>query len=608
MFLFGWLADSSGRPGGYAIAALVLGAIGFAAAGLGTNADVRFLGLAAGLFGSLAVQPVFWALAMRRIDVFSTAAGFAVVYAISGVAGFQAPWLVGFLTDASGNPNAGAFAAAAALLIGLGLLITPTTDREQSIMDEWNQPVSATVAKTSVRPQQVTRLLCASALLRGSGFRRKVISFFENRSRAVMPEPGLDARLLLRTCLAADKREVKFHIGLACVALLALPISLLAPIFGLAIWILVSAGLFYFKTRDEQTLVTKLFSVNTFSLRAAEAHVADVEIPEHLATALPDRKQNLVVYAGFSPFVGAGIELGGWSFAISLDKAKHEGKPPGNFSGDDMYAWIGAELLATRLDNIVVADWYFASGTEIRADRDILPDLGGRPASAVSPALAGRYRNSNDPHLRHYMWARVDDWGGELVVSHFLHCMRIGGNLFVEMKKFVLLPIAGDYRAVDAIPPDRWDRRIATFIGALIAGPLMTIVAPFQVASSILRHLSDNVFDGRREHQRREQVIEEMFYNYGAMNNLRSMFSQATFQNYFQKSDTDFASKIIERRILDSIVEFLDKHGIDTSDIRERQTMILNSGILVQGGDVKAETLAVGTGASATKVHTSTSR
>jgi len=49
------------------------------------------------------------------------------------------------------------------------------------------------------------------------------------------------------------------------------------------------------------------------------------------------------------------------------------------------------------------------------------------------------------------------------------------------------------------------------------------------------------------------------------------------------------------------LVEFLDDHNIDTSDLKERQTTILNSGVIVQGGDVNAESLAVGPGAEAIK-------
>jgi hypothetical protein len=62
--------------------------------------------------------------------------------------------------------------------------------------------------------------------------------------------------------------------------------------------------------------------------------------------------------------------------------------------------------------------------------------------------------------------------------------------------------------------------------------------------------------------------------------------------------------KILERTILDAIIEFLDEHNIETSDIKQRQTTILNSGVIVHGGNVTAETLAVGEGSKATTWRT----
>jgi hypothetical protein len=61
--------------------------------------------------------------------------------------------------------------------------------------------------------------------------------------------------------------------------------------------------------------------------------------------------------------------------------------------------------------------------------------------------------------------------------------------------------------------------------------------------------------------------------------------------------DKEMYVKIFEKQLLVAIKDFLDAHNIDTSDIKERQTTILNSGVIVQGGEVKAEALSVGTGA-----------
>ena len=52
--------------------------------------------------------------------------------------------------------------------------------------------------------------------------------------------------------------------------------------------------------------------------------------------------------------------------------------------------------------------------------------------------------------------------------------------------------------------------------------------------------------------------------------------------------------KLVEKEILDAIIDFLEAHDIDTSELRERQSMILNNGVIMSGGTVQAETVAMG--------------
>lgn len=45
---------------------------------------------------------------------------------------------------------------------------------------------------------------------------------------------------------------------------------------------------------------------------------------------------------------------------------------------------------------------------------------------------------------------------------------------------------------------------------------------------------------------------------------------------------------------LDAVVDFLDGHGLDTTELAERRETIINHGIMVPGGAVQAHNLAVG--------------
>ncbi len=56
---------------------------------------------------------------------------------------------------------------------------------------------------------------------------------------------------------------------------------------------------------------------------------------------------------------------------------------------------------------------------------------------------------------------------------------------------------------------------------------------------------------------------------------------------------------VVQHRLLDSIISSLERRGIDTADIKQRGTTILNNGVMVTGGTIQAQSLAVGKGAKA---------
>jgi hypothetical protein len=71
--------------------------------------------------------------------------------------------------------------------------------------------------------------------------------------------------------------------------------------------------------------------------------------------------------------------------------------------------------------------------------------------------------------------------------------------------------------------------------------------------------------------------------------------SKYKFRIYFQQLDRDMHFKTVEICIIDAIVAYLAELGIDTSDIKERRTAILNKGVMITGGTVNAESVVAGT-------------
>jgi hypothetical protein len=327
----------------------------------------------------------------------------------------------------------------------------------------------------------------------------------------------------------------------------------------------------------------------------------DAEPDPEVSASIAAQDPTLVVYRGFTPFVGAGLSLGGWSFALNLDKPADGPVPelPQPFELDDLYAEVDGALKNLNVDGFVASDVFFVNGTDVRADREILRDEFGRPAETLTADAAQRYRNNSDSRVRHYRWFRVHDWGNELVVSHFLRCARRGQSLFIEITRYLLTPIAEGHRKIDSLTRPQFRDIAGLVVLSLIGGPFSVIGALFSLSFRFQRTM-EQMF-GARERARRREIEDNPLFDYGAQQPIREAHSSDRFIHYFQKIDGDCYNKLFDGQVLNALCEFLAAHHIDTSDLKERQSVIMNSGIIVQGGDVRAESLAVGAGATASK-------
>ena len=447
-----------------------------------------------------------------------------------------------------------------------------------------------------------TRLLCSSAFLAGSSFRDMVLNFLDDPNRAAAPELGMDLPLVAKVCQFARNRDRRYTwLFLACTAL-ALVAAFADPTIGAGVLVLSSAILYFRKKLQEDFQFVRFFKKDVFNPEAvARQFSGDLE-PESSST-LPADDQNLIVYQGFSPFIGAGLNLGGWSFVVNADKGKEEHGvrlEPMKFEISELYDDIDRCIDVLELSGLTHHDTYFVNGSDIRDDQNILPDSHGHPVQKISPDRCTIYRNTNDRRIRHYQWIKVMDWGNELCTSYFFRCTLRGPNLFVEINRHLLTPLADNYRKIDAVGDRDWKHGLGLAILSCFVGPILAIASPFIIFGRMNEFLEE-LFD-KKEKKRRKQVDENPLFNYGTGSSFRESVSSGQFIHYFQKLDSVFYSNVLEREILSSIVDFLDAHDIDTSELKERQSTILNSGIIVQGGDVKAESLAVGSGAQAVHV------
>lgn len=447
-----------------------------------------------------------------------------------------------------------------------------------------------------------TRYLCAAAYL-DSTFRDYVIrELIEERHKAVGPSHGVDAVAVAKHCLAVRRRKRMRDLWLA---VLFLPV-LFSALFGgleqlsfLPILILLLpvafSLVFWEKWATYSTVLHHLLKGN-FNPDAVQ-QPSNPRLQRILDELGQRQNGNVTVHSGFFPFVGSGNDIGGWSFALDARKGKEglEGiLDPIPFSVGELYASLGADIEKLNLDRVTIEDKVYVHGQDIRDDRRFLADVGTRPYSSVGPEVLEAAVGHPSQTVRHYRCIRVTDWSGELVLSIFLRFSKLSHNLFVEANYFLLTPLADKYRAVDTWSPRPrfWDV-LTLFVQA-------AFITPFAfVASPLVQLLNVFAYVERCSQQKeiQKQAGDNPLFDYGANGSVRQVASAWAYRRYFQKLDKEMYVKILERQILDSILTFLESRNIDTSDLKERQTTILNSGVIVSGGSITAESLAVGRGA-----------
>jgi hypothetical protein len=204
--------------------------------------------------------------------------------------------------------------------------------------------------------------------------------------------------------------------------------------------------------------------------------------------------------------------------------------------------------------------------------------------------------------IRHYKWLRIFDWDHELILSYFLRFSLWGDHLFVEVNRFLLPPLQETYRKIDQLAEpygliEQVGRIGGLLVGCVVAGPFIAIWNTLLLLGRWLKEAAKmDPFDWKRR-RRAARIRRETGFDYGAETSLRMQFSRNAYNHYFQKLDHEMYSKVFEKQILEALITFLAEHNIDTSDIKERQNAILNTGLIMQGGELQTEALAVGSGA-----------
>ena len=340
------------------------------------------------------------------------------------------------------------------------------------------------------------------------------------------------------------------------------------------------------------------------------------------------RKQfgNITQYAGFLPFIGSGALVRDWSFAQRL---MPKGSPQVS-SLNDALSMIGAktpetmrltgadvEEFPTPFDAVAIVDHLHRRLDQMRTNEHLTQRLGTLTVTEHA-FLSGHYRSpfegdrptpveraailrEPDGPARQHLMCQVSTWGGEVVVTMYVLVSVQGGMLHVEFSVLVLPPTKPEYHIVDrvgGVGPAGWLRAVWK---GLVSFPSTVLFAPLRIAVSI-RDLVCGAMAQAGKNERGPWVDQ------GARVSVREL-AAAPIENYYQFSDALKFAKLVERRVLADIVEYLDQQGVDVSDLVERATNILNNTVINNNngaqnfgsGNINANNSTMGTNNTSTR-------
>lgn len=485
----------------------------------------------------------------------------------------------------------------------------PTADKAPSVtfsdrLTEEDLLAHTPVVDVAEADYQVTRYLCCAAESDPMFAQNLVAHIIRQPRRGIAMSPGLDVVGVLRhACAARRRRAIRdcvltaVNLPLTLVVLGSIisaaltvslePLALLPWAIGLST--IVSSLVLYLSKLHYYRVMTGALRRDRFSATTAPEPRSPL-LRSRLRQIADLTRGNTTIYQGFKPFRGYGKVIGGWSFAIDLTKPRIEGTIPELFDVHDIRTYVKSQVEALKWLGLTVEDRVFVSGRDVPNDSMFIQS-DGRPRPGVDQVHFNQLLAAPDKRARPYMVIRLLGWDGELALTIFLRFVMVKKNLFIEASHSILTPLQDSFRKYDKIEPvSSVSDHMRLFFSCL---------RPFSGIVSGFTHLSE-YRDDRRALAPNKRGVDRQDFDHGAFFSIREWASDSRYQRYFQKLDSEMYTKVVEQRIFDSLVQFLDSRNIDTGELIQRQTTIMNNGVMVTGNSsITADSVAAGNNAQA---------
>jgi len=158
----------------------------------------------------------------------------------------------------------------------------------------------------------------------------------------------------------------------------------------------------------------------------------------------------------------------------------------------------------------------------------------------------------------------------EVQVSAFVHIAVEGGLLYVEYVSTVLGALRRGFHRIDDVPTNAGDLLGLAIRDGLTRLPAATLLAPVNLARSLYQLAAVAL----RMNRAARTSAEAPVFSYGARHSVRELASSRHVDTYVQELDAQKYSKLIEHRVNDAVLDYLEEQGVNVSEYRAQMGVI----------------------------------
>jgi hypothetical protein len=467
------------------------------------------------------------------------------------------------------------------------------------------------MVKNNFDEDRSTRLVCAKLYEGGLSNSFFILNQIRNRPFvARSPEFGLNIDLIEKHAEKAFASHLQFQLAAALLIIFGWISYSINPTISA---LLVVAAVI---VNRATYLYHRNIALNNFSRGSFNPgyNLNNLLIDHGILGSEEAKAQNVVVFGDYYPFLGAGDKTKNWNFVVDSTKKNKIATLAENLSSkieiSEIYNQVYDSISKKSLPNISLRYILFADGNELDKSEFLLSTDKSDPVRSLDENLIfveGHKSIYNE--YRTYIKIEYLDKVRTTLFSTFLRFSMTGDELFGECIFHVLPPIDENKYNIDRISKnDIYFMLKFGFISlsmillaiSMMSEPYLAYVAFIALFALILMpmlvislyYLKDYLY----KITTKERVERGEPHNYGKLKTFREMIAKRDYKNYYSAQDIIMIQNSIEQTVINSIADLLDAKGIDSSILREDVMTFVNQGIMMFGGKLKAENIAVGAG------------